>query len=82
MNPDTNKFEPLSTPQQLGEAFAERADALLRKLPTLLRPNGDPVPDHWVKFQLDELVEIKGYTFRVKYIGETAILFEPVKKEL
>jgi hypothetical protein len=44
----------------------------------LFRPNGEPVPSHWTQFTIDELVEIKGYTFRVKYIGESAILFEPV----
>jgi hypothetical protein len=48
------------------------------RLEMLLRPNGEPVPSHWVQFAIDELVEIKGYTFRVKYIGESAILFEPV----
>ena len=44
----------------------------------LLRPDGTPVPKHWAVFHLDELVEIKNHTFRVKYIGETSILFEPI----
>jgi hypothetical protein len=44
----------------------------------LLRPNGDPVPKHWSTFTLGELVVIKDYTFKVAYIGETAITFEPV----
>ena len=44
----------------------------------LVRPNGEPVPEHWTTFQLGELVVIKSYTFRVAYIGETSILFEPV----
>ena len=44
----------------------------------VIRPNGKPVPDHWVTFQLGEEVVIKDYTFKVAYIGETAILFEPV----
>jgi hypothetical protein len=67
MNPETNKFELLSTgvlphlKQQL-----------------LLRPNGEPVPQHWTQFQVGECVVIKNYTFKVAYIGETVILFEPV----
>lgn len=69
MNPETNRFEPL-TPEVIGK-FEER-------LGKLLRPNGEAVPDHWTQFYLDELVAIKGYTFKVKYIGETSILFEPV----
>ena len=47
-------------------------------LASLLRPNGEPVPQHWTQFQIGECVVIKNYTFRVAYIGETAILFEPV----
>ena len=44
---------------------------------SLLRPNGEPVPQHWTQFQVGECVVIKNYTFKVAYIGETAILFEP-----
>lgn len=66
MNPQTNKFEQLIP------------DAALNQL---LRPNGTPVPQHWVAFSVGELVTIKDYTFKVCYIGETAILFEPVKAE-
>jgi hypothetical protein len=44
----------------------------------LVRPDGTPVPKHWTVFTQGELVAIKGYTFKVAYIGETSILFEPV----
>lgn len=44
----------------------------------LVRPDGSPVPKHWATFRVDELVVIKDYTFRVAYIGESNILFEPV----
>ena len=44
----------------------------------LLRPDGTPVPDHWCIFSVDEHVVIKGYTFVIRYIGETSILLEPV----
>ena len=44
----------------------------------LLRPDGSPVPKHWSIFTVGEQVVIKNYTFKVAYIGETAILFEPV----
>jgi hypothetical protein len=44
----------------------------------LLRPDGSAVPAHWAVFTVGEHVVIKDYTFKVAYIGETAILFEPV----
>ncbi len=72
MNPDTNRFEPLS--EEVIKAFEDRLEGQRK----LLRPDGSPVPVHWTQFHLDELVVIKGYTFKVKYIGESAILFEPV----
>jgi hypothetical protein len=47
-------------------------------LNTLLRPDGTPVPKHWSVFRVGENVVIKEYTFKVAYIGESNILFEPV----
>jgi hypothetical protein len=44
----------------------------------LVRPDGTPVPEHWSTFKVGENVVIKNYTFKVAYIGETSILFEPV----
>jgi hypothetical protein len=84
MNPETNKFELLGpdTDQNEDPGPADTATlGLLRKMvqqQTLLRPNGEPVPQHWTQFQVGECVVIKNYTFKVAYIGETAILFEPV----
>ena len=81
MNPDTNRFEELTSGAQ------KKNDELLKHIEKrtqtpdpfeLFRPNGEPVPKHWVTFKLDEKVVIKNYTFKVAYIGETAILFEPV----
>lgn len=68
MNPDTNQFEQLR----------ELIDGPM-KLPTLLRPDGSPVPAHWTVLAVDEKVEVKGYTFRVAYINETTLILEPVK---
>lgn len=81
MNPETNKFEPLHEPDQNElKRLSEQFGKLVGKQESLLiRPDGSPVPSHWATFAIDELVVIKGYTFRVKYIGESAILFEPVK---
>lgn len=73
MNPDTNKFEQLETAMSKQPETAKAAE-----LGDLLRPDGTPCPKHWTVFQVNERVVIKGYTFEVKYIGETAILFEPV----
>ena len=82
MNPETNKFERLTDQNEDPGPADTGTLGLLRKLAQqqsmLLRPNGEPVPQHWTQFQVNEVVEIKGYSFRVAYIGETAILFEPV----
>lgn len=89
MNPDSNKFEKLTELDEQSstmQALIKRMQNLEgeSKYASLIRPNGEPVPSHWAVFQVDELYEIKGYTFRCKYIGETSILFEPVSpsKEL
>lgn len=82
--------EPKASPQTRRERRAE--EALQRKLDRvkyredyggkgdtqLVRPDGSPVPKHWSVFKVGEEIVIKNYTFKVAYIGETAILFEPV----
>jgi len=92
MNPETNKFEHLrpdtNQNEDLGTEVQEHLARLQRMVqrlgqqdrigPRLLRPNGEPVPQHWTQFQIGECVVIKNYTFKVAYIGETEILFEPV----
>jgi hypothetical protein len=104
MNPETNRFEPLSTEaeaaarklrEEFGTAVSEDpverltkgARALEKEAKrldeagasgVLLRPDGSSVPKHWSVFTVGEDVIIKDYTFRVAYIGETSILFEPV----
>jgi len=93
MNPDTNRFEPLTEePRELRqdkETTRRQMQELQRRLKTadadllqaagqLIRPDGSPVPKTWSVFQQGETVVIKNYTFRVAYIGETSILFEPV----
>ena len=83
MNPETNRFEKF-TDKEIGERVLSNESEIdkrieaLQKNAGLIRPDGTPVPKHWSVFTMDEDVVIKGYTFRVKYIGETAILFEPV----
>lgn len=74
MNPEKNEFEPLT----IAKCFEQSklTPEMLRS--KLVRPNGEPVPEHWSIFTVDELYEINGYTFRCKYIGKTSILFEPV----
>jgi len=88
MNPETNRFEKLTKVSKPGYSELEGEVRNLKKAleaqsacdngSVLLRPNGTPVPKHWTVFTIGELVDIKGYTFRVAYIGETNILFEPV----
>ena len=93
IDPDTNRIVPCEssegTRSTTGSSFEEKLRHLTRKLPhsteegivlpNLVLPNGSPVPKAWTTFTMGELVEIKGYTFRVAYIGETSVLFEPVK---
>lgn len=76
MNPDTNRFEPLT--DAAGEKKPDPHEHPDKDPLALLRPDGSPVPSHWPVFAVGEMVVIKDYTFRVAYIGETAILFEPV----
>lgn len=82
MNPDTNRFEELHPDpriEKLTDAEEEDLKTQLSQLHgSLLRPDGSPVPKHWTVFRVGEEVAIKDYTFRVAYIGETVILFEPV----
>ena len=44
----------------------------------LVRHDGRPIPKHWSIFREDELVIIKDYTFKVVYINESSITFEPI----
>lgn len=77
MNPDTNKFERLHE-KELNEVFSKQISELENKS-NLLRPDGTPVPKHWSIFNIDEEIIIKNYTFKVAYINESSITFEPVK---
>jgi hypothetical protein len=84
MNPDTNKFEILTKPGEISEiekAVAKFSGKMCDYRVDLLRPDGSPVPKHWSVFKIGELVTIKDYTFRVAYVGESNILFEPVKPD-
>ncbi len=76
MNPETNRFEPLEELIRPDDIIKHQ----LLQISQLVKPDGTPVPDNWITFKFGELVEIKGYTFVVKYIGETSILFEPYGK--
>lgn len=89
MNPESNRFESLHLdPLDVDKdaPFEEKLGALAKQLEqkgnlppgSLLRPDGTPVPDHWSTFQIGEEIVIKTHVFRVAYIGETSILFEPV----
>ena len=81
MNPDTNRFETL---RGQDESSAEQLRAQLEGVAAqvrgqLLRPDGTPVPQHWTVLTVGELVDVKGYTFRVAHINESTLLLEPMK---
>ncbi len=85
VNPETNRLERLGELDEEGKVrisdYIEnlRHGAVVEKfVPTLVRPDGSPVPKTWSTFAVGEKVVIKDYTFEVAYIGETSILFEPV----
>lgn len=83
MNPETNKFEALEENEEQFKNKLKLLDDNMNKFhPNLIRPDGLPVPKHWSIFKVGELVVIKDYTFRVAYIGENNILFEPVSVHL
>jgi hypothetical protein len=81
INPDTNKIERLKAGQMIADKMSSIDAEKLTELVSsglLVRPDGSPVPKHWAIFRQGEEVVIKNYTFKVAYIGETAILFAPV----
>ena len=74
MNPDTNELEML---QALEEMYELENDKPIFP-DQLVRPNGEPVPEHWSRYTVGEEVELKGYRFRIGHISKGAILLEPV----
>jgi hypothetical protein len=89
MNPHTNRFEELTEVAKEDELLEgdKRLAALYKKVakvdpsqkePTLLRPDGSPVPAYWSTFRNGEEVVIKDYTFKIAHIGESYMILEPV----
>jgi hypothetical protein len=81
MNPNTNKFEKVSSDEDTynqEEANKELLKILKSEQRKFKRADGSPVPEHWPVFELGEHIVIKDYTFKVAYVGETSILFEPI----
>jgi len=76
MNPDTNRFEELSWLKEYISENANQQENPSLRPDQLHRPDGTPVPDHWSQYTVGEIVEVKGYTFKVAYIGETNMLLE------
>ena len=56
----------------------DQAEKILAKPGQLVRPNGEPIPEHWSTYKVDEEVVIKRYRWRVAHIGERHLLLEPV----
>lgn len=83
MNPNTNKFEKLNQidEKEMAKKLGGFKEQMENYHSGLLRPDGSPVPKTWSVFKMGELVVIKDYTFRVVYIGESNILFEPVSPD-
>jgi len=84
MNVEKNEFEQLAAAADFERHESEpmnrherRKLAALERRSKLVRPNGEPVPDHWPIFTVGELVTVKNYTFKVAYIGESTLLLEP-----
>ena len=77
MNPETNRFEPLTEATEEQRKLLEKMTASFVEPRTLLRPNGEPVPKHWITLSPGKLVEVEGYTFKVAHIGEQYVVLEP-----
>ena len=56
----------------------EQSKQVSKVIPRLLRPNGEPVPEHWSIYTTDEEVTIKGYRWKIVHIGEKHLLLEPI----
>lgn len=79
MNPKTNRLEELCEPTKEQKALLQAMTAHCEPSTiTLVRPDGSPVPEHWSVFRVGEEVVVKNYTFKIGYIGESALLLEPV----
>ena len=87
MNPETNRFEELYSNEEmkikeeierLKEGPFSIGTGLKETKGQLYRPDSTIVPDHWSVFTIGQEIPINNYVFRVAYIGETSILFEPV----
>lgn len=86
MNPETNQFEELtdSSPDMTAEQEAQLMKSFRVQFPdpgNLARPNGEPVPPHWLVYTVGENVVVRGskeYAFKVAHIGEKHMLLEPV----
>lgn len=62
MNPDTGEFHPIED-GPTGDVLAE---------------SGEPVPTDWPRFEVDEVVLIKGIPFRVLRINRSSLVMQPV----
>jgi len=84
LNPDTQRFESLDPveSEEKKKLLEELRDGLQTFLTDLVRPDGSPVPETWLVVALGELIEIKGHTFEVAYIGEGCLMLEPKAIEL
>lgn len=78
MNPDSNKFEELTVSKETEKSFVDMVREAQSAPTKLLRPNGQPVPEHWSVFTDGENVMVKNYTFKVAHVGEGYIVLEPV----
>jgi hypothetical protein len=75
-DPESNKIEPLNN--LVNRILSSSLSEQQRQVTKLLRLDGTPVPETWSIFTVGEKVVIKNYTFKVGYIGESALLLEPV----
>jgi len=85
VNPNTGQFEPLRdlTATDLKQDKLRELDffrGLMGQMGTdaagLVRPDGTPVPPHWPIFNENEIVQVKGWNFKVGHIGESTLVLE------
>jgi len=83
-NEETGKIEQLTelkTPEDLAKLNMRLQQKVGGFYPNLIKLDGSPVSKTAIVFTIDELVDIKGYTYRLVYMNESTLVFTPVSPE-
>ena len=78
----SNKYEKdKKTLAEIKEIIKESSNTVNPLHPDLVKLDGSPIPKSAIIFKIGELIEIKGYTYRLAYMNENTLVSEPVRPE-